>query len=65
MMLSQAEAAKREIVCRDLLLSLANDIANLTPARRDYHPGIGPGMLNSLIDKAQRAIALAKYEVKS
>lgn len=37
--------------------ALLQKIARLTPATRDYHPGIGEGMLNNLIDEAKRLLA--------
>lgn len=36
------------------LYALAERIAALTPATRDYSPGIGDGILNQLIDEAKR-----------
>lgn len=33
---------------------LIDKLAHLTPATRDRNPGIGPGMLNTLIDYAQK-----------
>jgi hypothetical protein len=33
--------------------ALLERISKLTPATRDYHPGIGEGMLNNLIDEAK------------
>lgn len=39
------------------LLSLAKTVASLTRPRREHHPGIGAGMLLTLIEQAERAIA--------
>ncbi len=33
---------------------LIKNITGLSPATRDYHPGIGAGMLNTLIDYARQ-----------
>lgn len=42
----------------DLLRRLAQRVADLEPATRDNHPGIGAGMLNSLISDARHALAV-------
>ena len=38
------------------LRAFATRIANLTPATRDFNPGIGAGTLNQLIDEAKSLI---------
>lgn len=38
------------------LVALARRVAALRPATREFNPGIGPGMLNSLIEEAKLAL---------
>lgn len=47
-------ANARLIIKAPELYALAERIAALTPATRDYSPGIGDGMLNQLIDEAKK-----------
>lgn len=43
------------------LVSLARRIAELRPATREFNPGIGAGMLNSLIADAKAAIEKCEF----
>jgi hypothetical protein len=39
------------------VLELIDQVKNLTPATREFHPGIGEGKLNQLIELAHKADA--------
>lgn len=45
---------------RDELRAIVEQVDKLTPATREFHPGIGAGMLNGLIESARVALTKTK-----